>query len=524
MVVSLLRLVILVGFLATPSGPALAARFLVVGADAGGGPHVILRADLDRNGTFETVTDSFYAFPTASPAAPLFAGGVRVAAGDFDGDGNEELVTAMGPGGSVVRIWRLTAGGRVAGLLEEFAPFGPFQGGIFVAAGDFDADGRADLVTAADAGGGPHVIVWRDANRNGRLADDAPLASFFPYVTSFAGGVRVAVGAVDGVIPPELITAPGPGGGPHVRIFEFVGGSFTPVDEFFAYNPAFTGGVYVAAGSITGTNRAQVVTGAGPGGGPHVRIFRDVDLDGQVSDDPVFDEFLAYDPGFTGGVRVAVKALNLAEPPPNAVITAPGPGGGPHIRMLADSSDPGGLLSDNPAFDEFFAFDPAFTGGAFLAFATVRFSTFAATGLPLTIPDQATPGDPLDVLLCLPPGSGIVRGLSVDLAISHTSNDHLDVTLTHLPSAAAAVLFTDVGNNDDGFIIRLNDLATLDIGLAPPDSPTDAPVVGTFTLEGTSFLSVFNGVDAAGCWRLTVNDDTAGQTGRLWGWSLHFLH
>ena len=71
----------------------------------------------------------------------LVFSGVRVATGDFDGDGNDELVTAMGPGGPFMR-WRMTGSGRVAELLEQFAPYGGFNGGIFVATGDFDGDGR----------------------------------------------------------------------------------------------------------------------------------------------------------------------------------------------------------------------------------------------------------------------------------------------------------------------------------------------------------------------------------------------
>src|SRR5207253_2623408 len=94
---------------------------------------------------------------------------------------------------------------------------------------------------------------------------------FLAYPAGFTGGVRVALADVTGDKVPDIVTAAGPGGGPHVKVFDGATGKL--VASWFAYNPGFAGGVYVAAGDTDGDGRAEVITGAGPGGGPHVKVF-----------------------------------------------------------------------------------------------------------------------------------------------------------------------------------------------------------------------------------------------------------
>src|SRR5207244_13194712 len=94
---------------------------------------------------------------------------------------------------------------------------------------------------------------------------------FFAYDPNFRGGARVATGDVTGDGVEDVVTVPGPGGGPVVRIWDGVTGAM--VREFNAYDPAFRGGVTLALGDLTGDGRPDVVTGAGAGGGPHVRVF-----------------------------------------------------------------------------------------------------------------------------------------------------------------------------------------------------------------------------------------------------------
>ena len=76
--------------------------------------------------------------------------------------------------------------------------------------------------------------------------------------------------------------------------------------QVLAYDTTFRGGVSAALGEIDGNpNTIELVTGAGPGGGPHVRQWR-YDLSfANPNPQPVLErDFFAFDPAFTGGVFV----------------------------------------------------------------------------------------------------------------------------------------------------------------------------------------------------------------------------
>lgn len=264
-----------------------------------------------------------------------FTGGVRVAMGDVNGDNFDDIITAAGPGGGPhVKVFDGVTGAEIAGF---FAYDAGFTGGVWVAAGDIDGDGDVDIITGAGAGGGPHVKAF-DFNTL------SPIQSFFAYVPAFTGGVTVGVADVDDNGTLDILTGAGAGGGPHVKAFDGVTGA--ELRSFFAYDPAFSGGVFVAGG-ITSSGADAIITGAGSGGGPHVKVFDSATLATQLS-------FFAYDSAFTGGVRVAHGDTNFDSQ--FDVITAAGPGGGPHVRSFD------GQTGAPLAFSQF-AYDPSFSGG-----------------------------------------------------------------------------------------------------------------------------------------------------------------
>ncbi len=272
-----------------PTGRPLPLPFLFVGTSSGVPP-------LARAYDAETGALKFEKQPFASG----FAGGVRVAAGDIDRDGLPDLIAAAGPGGGPhVKVYSGATGELISGPLGSFMAYDPsFGGGVFVAGGDVDGDGWADVITAAGAGGGPHVKAF--SGKTGQL-----VTSFYAYAPDFLGGATITAADLTGDGRVEVVTGAGAGGGPHVRAFDLSAtGGPAEVRSFFAYSTAFTGGVDVGsdplAGDVTGDGVSDIVTGAGPGGGPHVKVF-----DGASGAE--VRSFMAFPTTFTGGVRVATS-------------------------------------------------------------------------------------------------------------------------------------------------------------------------------------------------------------------------
>ncbi len=313
-----------------PAGGAVAQPHngIVVGADSSGPPTVKLFAPP----AFSSFS-SFAAFDTA------FTGGVRVASGDVNGDGLLDVVAGAGPGGGPhVKVFD----GANGGLLKSFFAYDPaFDRGVFVASGDVNGDGRADIVVGPDSGGGPNVRVFSGA-------DGSQLSSFLAFAAGFTGGVRVAVGDVNGDGIADLIAGTGPGAGAQVKVFD--GKTDAVVSSFLPFAASFTGGVYVATGDVNGDGAADVIVGAGQGGGPHVKAF-----DGKTG--AVLLSLLAYPSGITGGVRVAAGDVNGDGVPD--ILTVPGPGTEPEVKAFD------GLTGASLA--SFMAFDPADLDGAFVA-------------------------------------------------------------------------------------------------------------------------------------------------------------
>jgi Domain of unknown function (DUF4394)/FG-GAP-like repeat/FG-GAP repeat len=209
---------------------------------------------------------SFFAFPG-------FTGGISVASGDVNADGFDDIVVGAGAGGpgGHVKVFD----GQTGTLLQSFFAFDTsFLGGITVGAADFDLDGRAEVIVGAGPGAlGGHVKVF--GQTNGQLFSSSSLPSFVPSFFAypgFSGGINVAGGDVNFDGRPDIITGAGAGGpGGHVKAFS--GQNSAQFASFFAYGTDFSGGVQVGVADVNQDGRYEIRTSPGPGIPGDVRAF-----------------------------------------------------------------------------------------------------------------------------------------------------------------------------------------------------------------------------------------------------------
>src|SRR5581483_3939682 len=231
--------------------------------------------------------------PAGGPVSPFpgFAGDVRTATGDFDGDGVKDTVLVTGPG--VKTVMTVVSGKDGSTLLPATDPFGDanFTFGGFVTAGDLDGDGRAEWVVTPELRGGPRVIVFR-LNPSSPTGYDL-VANFFGIQDdSFRDGARAALGDVnlDGVLDVFCIAAFN--GGPRTALFDgkdvllATGQNRAPtklVGDFFATTTGADvgrGGRSIAAGDVNGDGVADYIVSGDTltGDADRVTIFSGADI------------------------------------------------------------------------------------------------------------------------------------------------------------------------------------------------------------------------------------------------------
>jgi subtilisin family serine protease len=322
---------------------------------------VITIASVDRNDNMSGFSNfGRQSVTMAAPGSDIFS---TIRGGGFASQNGTSMATPQ-VAGAIVAFWdsnpQLTSlevvqalrqsVRRIPALTDQVATDGTLDFAALMQRG-----GRGLYATGADAGGGPHVKVFRGFG--------SEVGGFMAYDARFTGGVRVAVGDVNGDGITDIITGAGPGGGPHLRVFNSK--NFQELFGLFAFEAGFTGGITVATGDVNGDGRADIIVGADRGGGPRVTVFSlPVGATALVR----IADFFAYDPAFRGGVNVAAGVFTAGGKQAD-VVTAPGRGGGPHVKRFSAAS----VTAGRPAVvGQAMVGDPANRSGLFVTTGDVN--------------------------------------------------------------------------------------------------------------------------------------------------------
>ena len=243
---------------------------IVVGPDKSLGSQPVIEI---LNSVTGAVINTFLAYEAS------YIGGVRIATGDLTGDGIAEIVTA--PGRNHVPLVRVFS--QSGTLLTEFLAFdSSFLGGVDVAVGDVDGDGKNDII-AGQSFQGSAVRVFRNVS-NPLLAFQQYKSEFFPFGAAFIGGVVVAAadmgtfsngtvvnaGLLDGI--DEIIVGNEAGMRSTVSVFDYTGPVAVQVRSFLPLANNFRGGISIDVARVNADLIPDIIVGAGNQGNSIVEV------------------------------------------------------------------------------------------------------------------------------------------------------------------------------------------------------------------------------------------------------------
>jgi hypothetical protein len=240
------------------------------------------------------------------PFGAAYKGKINVARGDVTGDGTEDLIAgADGIGkGSRVRVFDPSTKQRLA---DFYSLSTGLSNGVDVATGDVDGDGKDELITAVKGKDRAKVAVY-SYNITTEVFD---LVNDFIAYEDFNTVPRVTTGDINGDGNDEIITGTGEGALSIVRAFDAEG---VVLKTFQPFPDSFLGGVDVASGDTTSGELPgvdEIAVAPLTTASSRVIIF---DANRPADEVGKLKEFYAYGSDYRGGIRLSIGELYYSNP------------------------------------------------------------------------------------------------------------------------------------------------------------------------------------------------------------------
>ncbi len=233
-----------------PDGSQPRGAFFAQRAGAVGGA-VVLSRDIDQDGTSDQLTATngelriVYGNGQARTLRPFgnaYRGAITFAVGNLDRDAPLELAVAN----ATAELRLIERDGVVR---ATWRPYATFRGSVSLGIGDLDGDGLREIVTGAGPGGGPHIRTWKTDGKSWG-------GSYFAFDPNERGGVSVAVGDLDADGKDEIITGSGRGSIPRLRQYN---ATAERIREITLSSQPSAGGVNVTLTDFDGDRQLEIL-------------------------------------------------------------------------------------------------------------------------------------------------------------------------------------------------------------------------------------------------------------------------
>ncbi|MFQ5455640.1 MAG: FG-GAP-like repeat-containing protein, partial [Nitrospirota bacterium] len=247
------------------------------------------------------------------PFGTGFRGGINIAAGDIDGDMDDEVIVGMSSNGTRVKVYEYN-GTMTGNMIFNKNTFGRgFAGGVSIATGDWDGDGDDEIMTGM-ASSGQKVRAY---DYNGTLGWNKLFQKIQTFGPGFTGGVSIATGdyysngyyygwgyyyGKEEIFIAQATGGAGVKGWTNNRMLR---GSII-FKRMSPFGPAYTGGVNITMADLSGTGGKDIIISMASGKGK-IKGFSD---NSTLKGDIILTIADPFGAGFTGGTKVTESDFN----------------------------------------------------------------------------------------------------------------------------------------------------------------------------------------------------------------------